>query len=141
MNSRHSSQPDPHHGEADAGFVRAFPARGVQGGTGGSDQQEAVEGNHQRTQPALIHHQCCLHPAHPVRWVDCLDDGDDNDDGGGAAADAGDDDDDDDDDDGGGDGNDRVDDDDDVDDDDYDDDADDADNDNNDDDDDDVLMI
>ena len=63
---RHTGEPYPDHGKADAGPVRAVPSGRVQGRTGRGDQQEAVERDHQGTQPALLYHQRSLHPPHPV---------------------------------------------------------------------------
>uniref|UniRef100_A0A8C9MTC5 WD repeat domain 18 n=1 Tax=Serinus canaria TaxID=9135 RepID=A0A8C9MTC5_SERCA len=63
---RDPREPDPHHGQAGAGPVHAVHAGDREGGSGGGHQQEAVAGDHQGAEPAHLHHQRGLHPAHPV---------------------------------------------------------------------------
>lgn len=62
-------EPDPDHGEADPGPVRAVQAGRVEGRPGGGHQQEAVARDHQGPQPPLLHHQRRLHPQNTVRIV------------------------------------------------------------------------
>lgn len=78
--SRNSCEPHSHHGEAGAGPLQAVQAGDREGRPGGSYQQEDLEGDHQRSQPAHIHHQRSFHSPHPVgvslwlveRPADCL---------------------------------------------------------------------
>ena len=63
---RHAHQPASHHGQAGAGPVRAVQAGGGARRPSGRDQQEAVAGDHQGPQAALLHHQRRLHPQDTV---------------------------------------------------------------------------
>lgn len=64
--SRNTSQPYSHYGQAGSGFVLALQAGDREGRSGRGYQQETVEGDYQRTQPAYLNHQCSLHPPHTV---------------------------------------------------------------------------
>ena len=52
---RHPDQPTSHHGEAGLGLVRAVQSSHRSRRPRRGHQQEAVAGDHQGTQPAIIH--------------------------------------------------------------------------------------
>lgn len=55
-----------HHGQTGPGSLHALQAGDREGWPGGGHQQEIVEGDHERAQPAYLNHQCSLHPSHTV---------------------------------------------------------------------------
>lgn len=69
---RDPCEPNPDHGQAGVGSLYALRSGDREGRLGGSDQQEAVEGDHQGPELAHLHHQRRLHTAYPVSHRSCL---------------------------------------------------------------------
>ena len=65
---RHADQQAADHGEAGAGHVRALQPGGSPGRTRAGHQQEAVAGDHQGSEAALLHHISRLHSKNTVSY-------------------------------------------------------------------------